>query len=136
MWGDRLSKLKSSLIIDTEMYQVSKTIFTHGSESASPPDRSEALFPIVVQYLWSDRAADHTMNRQMRKQTDRILVAVQAEGQNPNAPVYVNYALHVNDTVADTPLTNIYGDNLKRLNQIRKEIDPDDVMALTGGFKF
>lgn len=45
-----------------------------------------------------------------------------ADGQNvSHAAVYVNNALF------DTPLKDIYGENLPRLRKIRAEIDPEDV---------
>ncbi|TDL24025.1 FAD-binding domain-containing protein [Rickenella mellea] len=44
--------------------------------------------------------------------------------------LYPNYAL------ADTPLNLMYGDNVARLNNIAKKVDPHGVMKLSGGFKF
>jgi Berberine and berberine like len=67
----------------------------------------------------------------MRKHTEALHNAALADGQNvSHAGVYVNYALF------DTPLEDIYGANVPRLRKIRSEIDPEDVMGLTGGFKF
>jgi Berberine and berberine like len=42
----------------------------------------------------------------------------------------VNYALF------STPLVDMYGKNVERLREIRRAIDPEDVMGLAGGFKF
>jgi hypothetical protein len=42
---------------------------------------------------------------------------------------YSNYAL------PDTPLENLYGDNVEILKRIRKQADPEGVMLRTGGFK-
>jgi hypothetical protein len=54
-----------------------------------------------------------------------------AEGQNvSHAAKYVNYALF------GTPLEDIYGGNLDRLRKIRTAVDPEEVMGLTGGWKF
>ena len=54
-----------------------------------------------------------------------------ADGQNvSHAAKYVNYALF------GTPLEDIYGGNLEKLRKIRAAIDPEDVMGLTGGWKF
>jgi hypothetical protein len=107
------------------------SLFSHGSGSAYPPDRSQAIFPSVLQYSWSDASLDNTFARAIRKQTDALHDVALADGQNvSHAAVYVNYALF------DTPLEDIYGESLPRLRRIRAEIDPEDVMGLSGGFKF
>jgi len=131
MWGDRLHHLNSPLTIDTTLQQVASGIFSHGNDSAYPPDRSHPLYPIVVQYRWSDAAMDDTVGRLIRKHTTSIYRVALAEGQDvSNAAVYVNNALF------DTPLQDMYGASLPRLRKIRAEIDAQDVMGLTGGFKF
>ena len=57
--------------------------------------------------------------------------AALADGQNvSHAAKYPNYALF------DTPLEDIYGGNVERLRRIRVAIDPENVMGLTGGWKF
>jgi hypothetical protein len=67
----------------------------------------------------------------LRQHTEQARAALLADGQDVSrAAVYVNYALY------DTPLEDMYGRNVQRLREIRTEIDPEDVMGLTGGFKF
>ncbi|CAF4165623.1 unnamed protein product, partial [Adineta steineri] len=44
--------------------------------------------------------------------------------------LYPNYALD------NTPLIKMYGKNLDRLKSIRQQWDPENIMYLTGGFKF
>jgi hypothetical protein len=44
--------------------------------------------------------------------------------------------LYGNNIGAATPLVDIYGENLPILQALRAKIDPDNVMGLTGGFKF
>ena len=56
-----------------------------------------------------------------------------SEGQDvggANQIIYSNYAL------PNTPLANLFGDNLDRLMGIRAEYDPGNIMGLTGGFRF
>ena len=106
-------------------------MFTHGSGSAYPPDRSHALFPSVVFYAWSNASLDDTIASAMRNHSEAIHNVALADGQNvSDAAIYVNYALF------GTPLEDIYGDNVPRLRRIRAKIDPEDVMGLAGGFKF
>jgi len=62
-----------------------------------------------------------------------ILSAVaKAEGLLSDSPkaLYANYA------AANTPLVDIYGDNLPKLQALKAKIDPYNVMGLAGGFKF
>ena len=67
----------------------------------------------------------------LRNMTATIHAAALADGQNvSNAAEYMNYALY------GTPLKGIYGGNLERLREIRAKIDPNNVMGLTGGWKF
>lgn len=44
-------------------------------------------------------------------------------------PVYPNYAM------VGTPLSDIYGDNLRELKRLKARVDPNNVMGLAGGFK-
>ena len=107
------------------------TLFSHGSPSAYPPDRSHLVFPSIISYLWSNASLDATIARQLRQNTDEARAAVLADGQDlSHAVIYVNYALF------DTPLKEMYGANVPRLRKIRAEVDPEDVMGLAGGFKF
>ncbi len=71
------------------------------------------------------------MARVLRSISDTIRDVAVAEGQNVSyAAKYPNYALF------GTPLENMYGRNLERLHKIRVAIDPEDVMGLSGGWKF
>jgi len=107
------------------------SLFSHGSGSAYPPDRSQAVFPSVIACSWSNSSLDYTFAHVLRNGSNALRAAALADGQNiSRGPVYVNYALF------DTPLEDMYGANVPRLRRIRAEIDPQDVMGLTGGFKF
>ena len=67
----------------------------------------------------------------LRSFSDAIRDAALADGQNVSrAAKYPNYALF------GTPLEDMYGGNVERLRNIRAAIDPEDVMGLTGGWKF
>jgi hypothetical protein len=67
----------------------------------------------------------------LRNILDTVHEVALADGQNvTNAAKYPNYALF------GTSLENMYGGNLERLCKIRAAIDPEDVMGLTGGWRF
>ena len=113
------------------MEPFTSALFSHGTPSAYPPDRSHVVFPSVISYLWSNASLDATMASALRQHADQARAAVLADGQDlSDAAVYVNYALF------GTPLQDMYGANVPRLRNIRAEIDPEDVMGLAGGFKF
>ena len=106
-------------------------LFSHGSPSAYPPDRSRPFFPSALSVTWSDPSVDGQMADALRDGAKTIRGVALADGQDlSHAAMYVNYALF------DTPLEDIYGGNLPRLRSIKAKIDPERVMDLAGGFKF
>ena len=67
----------------------------------------------------------------LRQISGTVHATALADGQDvSDAAMYDNYALY------GTPLKDMYGGNVERLRMIRAAIDPDDVMGLTGGWKF
>ncbi|KAI0291688.1 hypothetical protein BC826DRAFT_1105825 [Russula brevipes] len=131
-WGARLSALDPNMTLACDLNPFDSGIFSHGSPSAYPPERSLVTFPSLFAYGWTNASLDQTMALALRESSDTVHAAALAEGQDvSHAAVYVNYALF------DTPLEDIYGrNNLERLRKIKAEIDPEDVMGLAGGFKF
>jgi Berberine and berberine like len=104
---------------------------THGGVSAFPPDRSLAVFPSGLCIGWTNESADTYVVEAMHRSAASLLEAKIKDGQDmTNAAPYVNYALF------GTPLEKIYGGHLKRLREIRRRYDPEDVMGLAGGWKF
>ena len=119
------------MTVATSLEPFTSGLFSHGTPSAYPPDRSHVFFPSVISYLWSNASLDGTIAHALHQNTEQARAAVLADGQDlSHASVYVNYALF------GTPLKEMYGANVPRLRKIRAEIDPEDVMGLAGGFKF
>ncbi|KAH9035513.1 FAD-binding domain-containing protein [Lactarius pseudohatsudake] len=130
-WGEYLASLDKNASVTVTLEPFDSGVFSHGSGSAYPPDRSQAIFPSVTGASWVNASIDGIVASALRKEKDTIHAIALAEGQNvSHAAVYVNYALF------DTPLEDIYGHNVPRLRKIRAAIDPGDVMGLAGGFKF
>lgn len=67
----------------------------------------------------------------MEESASRLSAIAQTEGllADPSA-LYGNYV------DANTPLVEIYGENLPKLQSLKAEIDPNNIMGLAGGFKF
>jgi hypothetical protein len=130
-WGERLYALDKNVTLSPTLEPLDKNFFSHGSGSAWPPDRSIAIFPSLFTLEWSDPSLDGTMASVLRQISHAIRTVALADGQNvSHAAKYVNYALF------GTPLEDIYGGNLDRLRKIRAAVDPEEVMGLTGGWKF
>lgn len=94
---------------------------------------STPLLPLLIQYSWALPADDQVFLNEIKSTRDTLLQMVIAQGQNVGGSkqiVYPNYALD------DTPLSQMYGNNQAKLQSIRQAWDPDNVMYLTGGFKF
>ncbi|KAI9446106.1 FAD-binding domain-containing protein [Lactarius indigo] len=130
-WGAYLASLDKNASVTVTLEPFDSGVFSHGSGSAFPPDRSQAIFPSVTGATWTNASMDGIVASALRKEKATIQAVALAEGQNvSHAAVYVNYALF------GTPLEDIYRQNVARLRKIRAAIDPGDVMGLAGGFKF
>jgi len=68
----------------------------------------------------------------VEESANRLSAVAKAEGILSDNPL----ALYGNYVAAKTPLVDIYGDNLPRLQALKAQVDPSSVMCLTGGFKF
>lgn len=130
-WGPQLYALDKNISLGSTLEPFDYGVFSHGSGSAYPPDRSQALFPTALDIVWSNSSLDDTAASVIRSISNIVHEFALADGQNvSNAAKYPNYALF------GTPLENMYGGNLERLCEIRAAIDPEDVMGLTGGWRF
>ncbi|KAI9449065.1 FAD dependent oxidoreductase [Lactarius psammicola] len=130
-WGSQLTPLDQNVTVAAAAEPLDRSVFTHGTPSAYPPDRSQVFFPSVLSFSWSNSSLDETMTRAIRESADSLRATALKDGQDvKHASVYPNYALF------DTPLKDMYGKNVPRLRALRRAIDPEDVMGLAGGFKF
>jgi hypothetical protein len=130
-WGQELSKYDPSVLVVYSVDSYDPNFLTHGSLSAYPPYRNPPVFPSSIYYGWTDISADQHMDDAIRTSATTLERVGILNGQGlENAPAYVNYA------ISGTPLEKIYGGNVPRLQGIRKEYDPKDVMGLAGGWKF
>jgi len=130
-WGAPLWALDKNSSLSSGFEPFDTGLFSHGSASAYPPDRSHAIFPTGLSLVWSDASLDDKMAFVLRNISDTVRDVALADGQKvSHAAKYPNYALF------GTPLEDMYGGNVERLRKIRAAIDQEDVMGLTGGWKF
>jgi len=83
-----------------------------------------------IYFGWVSAERDGDVAAALRQSTAAVRAAALADGQDvADAAIYGNGALF------GTPVEDIYGANVPRLREIRKRVDPMDVMSLAGGFK-
>ncbi|EEB93096.1 hypothetical protein MPER_08297 [Moniliophthora perniciosa FA553] len=88
------------------------------------------LCPSVMEFHYVDEADDEFFIDALFRAQQAIQARAIEEGQSfPDDVLYNNYA------PADTPLELLYGDNLERLREIKRRVDPENIMSLAGGFK-
>jgi hypothetical protein len=106
-------------------------ILAHTSQpSAYPADRSIRYTPLNVYFAWADKGSDNRFHNAVKQSVSQLRAAAIDEGQQiEQAPLYPNYAIY------DTSLEMMYGDNVPRLQALKKVHDPNNVMGLAGGFK-
>jgi FAD/FMN-containing dehydrogenase len=129
-WGNVFAAMDPGAGISIIFEPFLINVFSHGPDSAYPPDRSHALFPTALVISYSNASLDDSVVKALHNFSETVTAAAVADGQNlTHAAAYPNYALF------DTALEDIYGANLPRLRAIKKAIDPENVMGLSGGFK-
>jgi len=100
------------------------------SSSARQPGK--APNPLLIYFCWDNPLYDGEFVAAAEESANRLSAVAKAEGILSDDPL----ALYGNYMNAKTPLVDIYGDNLPRLQVLKARIDPNNVMGLTGGFKF
>jgi hypothetical protein len=106
------------------------------SPSAFPPPSArqpgKAPNPLLVVFGWENATYDHEFVASAKESVKRLSVVAEAEGSLLTDPP----ALCGNYVDGNTPLVDIYGENLPILQALQAKIDPDNIMGLAGGFKF
>lgn len=134
---DEVSRRTSDVLTHGLAFTITPEPFTTGAFKHSSGKEAylhtpaNACFPTSLNANWLV-ATEDTFWRTALKETEAIL-RTQAESQGDNlsnCPYYPNYSLF------DTSLQKIYLGNLPKLKELKKKIDPNNVMGLTGGFKF
>ena len=129
-WGSNAASFFNGLFTSYDVESFLPSIFAHGADSAYPPDRSRGLLPLNIYYAWTPSNKDSYYRNAMVQSANTIAAAADAEGQDiGSAALYGNYA------ISSTPVSKIFGANLARLQSIKAQYDPRNVMGLAGGWK-
>lgn len=91
------------------------------------------LLPICIQFAWESSFDDKDFIDAIQISTETILQTALADGQDVGGKKQIRYP---NYALQNTPLSEMYGDNVPRLQRTRATWDPENVMYLAGGFKF
>ncbi|EPQ60851.1 FAD-binding domain-containing protein [Gloeophyllum trabeum ATCC 11539] len=130
-WGAQLA-LQSAELVSYDIEPFLPSLYSHGSTSTSawPPIRAVPYLPMNIYYAWASSYSDNDFYEAAQQSVATVKAAAIAMGQNVESSfVYGNYAIF------STPITQIFGDQLPRLEAIRASVDPHNVMALTGGWR-
>jgi hypothetical protein len=110
------------------------TYFDNSQGGAYPHVPSATpLLPVLVQFGWQLPSDDDFFIDEIKLAVDSIMQVALNQDKNVNGTIKIRYPNYALET---TPLSEMYGGNVPRLQRIRRAWDPDNVMNLTGGFKF
>ncbi|KAI5886875.1 FAD-binding domain-containing protein [Schizophyllum commune H4-8] len=102
-----------------------------GNSSAYPPSRKKTILPTAIGVGWSSPSLDDKGMEVIKGLGDALSAyASDVDGQDLSGYyIYPNYAL------ADVQMEDMYGENLEKMREVRDRVDPNQLMALAGGFK-
>ena len=104
--------------------------FKNALPAAWPHSASKVIFLLPMRIRWTDPKEDAFWLDILRKMTAEIKDFALKEGcTSADIPMYYNLALE------GTAVEEIFLENLKELQELRKNIDPTRVMDRTGGFR-
>ena len=100
------------------------------SPGARQPGKAPS--PLLVWFGWTNPLYDDEFVAAAEEYVNRLAAVAKAEGLLIDDPP----ALYGNYVNANTPLVDVYGENLPKLRALQAKVDPSHVMGLSGGFKF
>lgn len=107
--------------------------FNNGLDGAYPHvPSSTPLLPFVIQFGWQLSINDAFFVNEIQEVANSLLQAAIDDGQDVGGAKQIRYPNYV---IQNTSLSELYGNNVQRLKNIRQSVDPENVMNLTGGFR-
>lgn len=93
-------------------------------------NNGKPFLPLNLYFTWLNPLEDSFWRNEMKKSAAYLLKVAADEGQSVYPQIrYPNYSLQ------DTPLVELFGDNLPALQALKSKVDPNRIMDLTGGFR-
>ncbi|EJD49108.1 FAD-binding domain-containing protein [Auricularia subglabra TFB-10046 SS5] len=128
-------KSAAYLSVAIEPFLPTALLQANSSSSAYPPVRSPVLLPSNIFFGYTDAAQDHEFRAAIADMGSDLVARARGEGlilpADKGGSIYPNYALAGADSMAE-----FYGaEHLARMRRVRREVDPDGIMELTGGWK-
>lgn len=106
------------------------SMFDNSTPAAWPHKKGQPNGPLHICFQWEGENNDTYWIGLMMQILQSIQKVAKLEGcTNDELPSYCNFSL------ADTPVEDIYKNNLSQLKIIRTKYDPNDVMGRSGGFR-
>jgi len=106
------------------------SMFDNSTPAAWPHKKGQPNGPLIVCFQWEGENNDAYWIGLLMQILQSIQKVAKQEGcTHDQLPVYCNTSL------ADTPVENIYKNNLWKLRRIRAKYDPNEMMSRAGGFR-
>lgn len=120
----------SGLQLYPDLWPASSKIFENSPPGAWPHPTERPNFPLPIKCLWTNQEDDGFWLDKLNEMTAEIRTfAIEQQCTTADAPIYYNLALD------GTPVETIYRENYSELKPLRREVDRNNLMSLTGGFR-
>ncbi|CAE6412260.1 unnamed protein product [Rhizoctonia solani] len=130
-WGKAASlKWKSDLFISYDVEPFMPSMAARSKGGAYPHDNF--LMPLNLYFAWVGSLDDEWFRNAIDESARIIREQAIKEGQDIAGAKQIKYG---NYAAASEDLSSIYGGNLDRLKQLKQAYDPNNIMALAGGYR-
>ncbi|CAE6480866.1 unnamed protein product [Rhizoctonia solani] len=130
-WGKQASlRLKTDLFISYDVEPFLPSMNARSKGGAYPHD--DFLMPLNLYFAWVGSLDDEWFLNALDESTRVIREQAIAEGQDIAGAKQIKYG---NYAAAAEDLSSIYGSNLGRVKELKQKYDPNNIMALAGGYR-
>ncbi|KAJ1306221.1 hypothetical protein OPQ81_010929 [Rhizoctonia solani] len=129
-WGTK-GLLKGATFISYDVEPFLPSMNARSKGGAYPHD--DYLIPLNLYFAWQGEIFDDWYHEALEESTRVIREQAIAEGQDIAGAKQIKYG---NYAAAAEDLSSIYGSNLPRLKELKKQYDPNNIMGLAGGYRF